>query len=123
MGQQRVDVLAVLDQVIEDCVWLRCNSVKQMEVTPEELEDARAAIAGLIEAAKKAQYLLATPARIEARHREELSQAIGRCIVANDPRFAPTASDVKVLRRAIRAFEPIFHAVRDRALSTNEGGR
>lgn len=44
-----VDVLAVLDEAIEDCAWLRKNSTKTMEVTPEQLRIVRDAVAELIE--------------------------------------------------------------------------
>ncbi|MCR6496192.1 hypothetical protein LJB71_08180 [Thermomonas sp. S9] len=43
---------------------------------------------GLIEAAKKAQAMMAMPERIEPCHRQELCDAISRCIVVPDPRIA-----------------------------------
>lgn len=38
----------------------------------------------LIEAAKKAQAMMAVPARIEPRHRRELCDAISRCVEVDE---------------------------------------
>ena len=43
-----VDVLAVLDEALNDCQWLLRNSTKTMEVTPSALTEARAAVAELL---------------------------------------------------------------------------
>ena len=53
-----VDVLAVLDEALNDCQWLLRNSTKMMEVTPDELTEARAAVAQLIDCVGDAQTLL-----------------------------------------------------------------
>ena len=57
-------------------------------LTADQLDEARAAVAELIEVAKKAQAMMAMPTRIEPRHRQELCDAIGRCEVVADPRIA-----------------------------------
>ena len=53
-----VDVLAVLDEALNDCQWLLRNSTKTMEVTPSALTEARAAVAELIDCVDDAQSLL-----------------------------------------------------------------
>ena len=56
--------------------------------TEADMQEARAAVAELIEAAKKAQVMMAMPERIEPRHRQELCAAISRCEIVADPRLA-----------------------------------
>lgn len=53
-----LNVLAVMAESIEDCKWLRSNSTKTMEVTPDELVEARSAVAQLIDCVGDAQTLL-----------------------------------------------------------------
>ncbi len=89
------DVLAVMDEAILDCEWLRRNSVKTMELTPEQLAEARAAIAELIGCVGDAQSLLAEiDSAVRAEHsknghpksksvagiiNERLTAALARC--------------------------------------------
>lgn len=78
-----VDVLAVLDEALNDCQWLLRNSTKTMEVTPSALTEARAAVAELI-----------------AAHRElltdvSIAQANMRRAAAYDPKWEGCAEAIQ----------------------------
>lgn len=95
--RKAVDVLAVKPAVL---AWLRAM-VDKSELYQRKnvmnhaisgigllFDERDAAVAALIEAAKKAQAMMAIPDRIEPRHRQELCDAIALCEVVADPRLA-----------------------------------
>lgn len=85
-----VGVLGVLDEAIEDCAWLRKNSTKTVEVTPEQLRIVRAAVAELIkqrDAYENALHLIAygdqRPGHIDYLSKSRMAEiaraALARC--------------------------------------------
>lgn len=88
---ERIDVLSELRTMRKrfvNCATHNGSDAEFAEGACEPFDKAVAAVAALIEAAKKAQAMMAMPERIEPRHRQELCDAIARCEVVADPRLA-----------------------------------
>lgn len=109
-----MNVLAVLDAAIDDCVWLRKNSIKTMSLEPDTIAEARDAVAALIaerdalrEALSEAEWRLScigTPRDAQGRYHKDGEWTFGDAL-PNSADAREVASAFALIRAALTTGE------------------